>query len=125
MAWVVECAENRTKVDEEKFGVDLDMVHIPNFASRRRRSMLPQPPKIQPGDIVDLEDSPGQGSNSLESAIESETSTEGKGDISRGGVVWRLIKRPHSSVDLSELPPLERVRRRSMLAKPHGFGSRA
>lgn len=81
VAWVVECAERRTKVDEEKFSVDLDTIHIPNFATRRRRSMLPQPPKIQPGDILDLGDSPGQASNSLESAVDSETSTEGKGDI--------------------------------------------
>lgn len=104
VAWVVECAERREKVGEEKHRVDLDTVHIPNFASRRRRSMLPQPPKIQPGDFDDPEDLPGQVSSSFESAIESETSTE---------------------VDLSDLPPLERVRRRSMLAKPHGFSSRA
>lgn len=78
MAWVVECAEQRTKVDEEKFSVDLDTVHIPNFTTRRRRSMLPQAPRIQPGDLVEIEDSPGHTSNSLDSAIESETSSEGK-----------------------------------------------
>ena len=81
VAWVVECAEKRAKVDEEKFSVDLDMVHIPNFGTRRRRSMLPKPPKIQLGDFADLEDSPGQASNSFESAVESETSTEGEDDI--------------------------------------------
>lgn len=91
VAWVVECAEQRTKVDEEKFSVDLDTVHIPNFGTRRRRSMLPQPPKIQIGDIIHLEDSSGQASNGLESAIESETSTEGKGDTLHG-VARRLIK---------------------------------
>jgi len=70
-------------VDEEKFSVDLEMVHVPHFGTRRRRSMLPQPPKILPGDIVDLEDSPGQASSSFESAIESETSTEGEDNIPR------------------------------------------
>lgn len=78
VAWVVECAEQRTKVDEGKFSVDLDTIHIPNFATRRRRSMLPQPPKFQPGDIADLGDSPGLASNNSESAVESETSTECK-----------------------------------------------
>ena len=80
---MVECAEKRTKVDEEKFSVDLDMVHIPNFATRRRRSMLPKPPKIQLGDFPDPGESPGQASSSFESAIESETSTEGENDILR------------------------------------------
>jgi hypothetical protein len=81
VAWVVECAEQRTKVDEEKFSVDLDLVHIPNFGTRRRRSMLPQPPKTQLGDVAGIEDSPGQPSNSFESAVDSETSTEGEGHI--------------------------------------------
>ena len=70
-------------MDEEKFSVDLDVVHVPHFGTRRRRSMLPQPPKILPGDIVDLGDSPGQASSSFESAIESETSTEGEDNILR------------------------------------------
>ena len=70
-------------MDEEKFSVDLDVVHIPHFGTRRRRSMLPQPPKILPGDLADLEDSPGHASSSFESAVESETSTEGEGDILR------------------------------------------
>lgn len=80
-------------MDEEKFSVDLDMVHIPNFATRRRRSMLPQPPKIQPGDCPDLGDSPVQASNSFESAIDSETSTEGEDDVLREAcTIRRLIK---------------------------------
>ena len=83
VAWVVECAEQRSKVDEENFSVDLDVVHVPHFGTRRRRSMLPQPPKILPGDIGDLENSPGQASSSFESAIESETSTEGEDDFLR------------------------------------------
>ena len=78
VAWVVECAEKRAKVDEEKFTVDLDTVHIPNFATRRRRSMLPKSPKIQFGSIADDGDSPGQASSSFDSAIESETSAEGE-----------------------------------------------
>lgn len=81
VAWVVECAEKLAKVDEEKFSVDLDMVHIPNFGTRRRRSMLPKPPKIQLGDVPDLGDSP---SSSFESTVESETSVEGENDIMCG-----------------------------------------
>ena len=68
-------------MDEENFNVDLDMVHIPNFGTRRRRSMLPKPPKIQLGDSADIEVSPGQASSSFESAIDSETSTEGEDDL--------------------------------------------
>ena len=110
-------------MDEEKFSVDLDMVHIPNFGTRRRRSMLPKPPQIQPGELADLE--AGQASSSFESVIESETSTDGEDDV-LSEVALRLIKSLSlSSVDLSDLPPLERARRRSMLAKLHGFGSRA
>ena len=83
VAWVVECAEQRMKVNEERYFVDLDTVHIPNFATRRRRSMLPQPPKVQLGDFPDLGDSPAQASNSFESAVESETSAEGENDVLR------------------------------------------
>lgn len=43
--------------------------------------MLPKPPKIELAGFPDLENSPGQASNSFESAIESETSTEGEDDI--------------------------------------------
>ena len=81
MAWVVECAEKRSKVDEEKFSVDLDTIHIPHFGTRRRRSMLPKSPKIQLCDLGDLGGSPGQASSSFDSAVESEPSTEGEGGI--------------------------------------------
>jgi hypothetical protein len=87
--------------------------------------MLPQPPKIQPGDVADLGESLGQASNSFESAIESEPSTEGKGTICKEHLSVSDQTTFSLSVDLSDLPPLERARRRSMLAKPHGFGSRA
>jgi len=120
VAWVVECAERRSKADDEEFNVDLDVVHVPHFGTRRRRSMLPQPPKILPGNIVDLEGSPGQASSRFESAIESGTSTQGEINILR--LAPDLTSDP-SSVDLSDLPPLERARRRRTLAKPRGFGS--
>lgn len=80
---MVECAEQRIKVDEEQYIVDLDMVHIPNFTTRRRRSMLPQAPKIQLGGPPDVGDSAGQASNNFESAVESESSIEGENDILR------------------------------------------
>ena len=124
MAWVVECAEQRIKVDEEKYMVDLDMVHIPNFATRKRRSMLPQPPKIQLGGPPDVDDSPGQASNNFESAVESESSIEGEDDFWARHCPGSDLMFPSRLVDLSDLPPLERARRRSALAKPHGFGSR-
>ena len=88
VAWVVECAEQRIKVDEEKYMVDLDMVHIPNFATRKRRSMLPQPPKIQLGGPPDVDDSLGQASNNFESAVESESSIEGEDDVLGKTLPW-------------------------------------
>ena len=54
--------------------------------------MLPQPPKIQFGDVDDPDDPPGQVSSSFESAIESETSTEGEEYILHG-IPWCLIER--------------------------------
>ncbi|KAI8974015.1 hypothetical protein BD414DRAFT_498873 [Trametes punicea] len=41
IAWVVECAEQRTRVDENRFLVNLDMANVAGI-NRRRRSMLPK-----------------------------------------------------------------------------------
>ena len=81
LSWVVECVEQRSKVDEGRFIVDLDIVHIPNFGSKRRRSMLPQPPKIQLGGVTDLGGSSEQVLDNSESAVESETETSTEGEV--------------------------------------------
>ncbi|KAH7908404.1 hypothetical protein BJ138DRAFT_1137138 [Hygrophoropsis aurantiaca] len=41
IAWVVECVEQRTRVDEDKFKIDLDLVNVAG-TNKRRRSMLPK-----------------------------------------------------------------------------------
>ncbi|KAJ8591333.1 hypothetical protein M405DRAFT_735316 [Rhizopogon salebrosus TDB-379] len=41
IAWVVECVEQRSRVDEVKFKVDLELVNV-SGTNKRRRSMLPK-----------------------------------------------------------------------------------
>ncbi|KAG2142283.1 uncharacterized protein EDB93DRAFT_1088914 [Suillus bovinus] len=94
IAWVVECVEQRSRVDETKFKVDLEMVNVAG-TSKKRRSMLPR------------HMSPGAGSNFISTNPSSEA------DDNEGQ------RRPDDSSsppgtfsDEDDLPPLERARRR-------------
>ncbi|KAG6816582.1 hypothetical protein H0H87_004882 [Tephrocybe sp. NHM501043] len=87
IAWVVECAEQRTKVDETKFLVNLDGI---NFSSgnKRRRSMLPK---------------------LISHDFEHRYSSDVEGDVSMDGST--------SSITFDDdLTPLEKARRRKIAA---------
>ncbi|KAG6810676.1 hypothetical protein H0H92_010762 [Tricholoma furcatifolium] len=42
IAWVVDCVEQRSQVDETKFIVDLDGINFSGTTNKRRRSLLPK-----------------------------------------------------------------------------------
>ncbi|KLO13632.1 hypothetical protein SCHPADRAFT_827682 [Schizopora paradoxa] len=48
IGWVVECAEKREQADESKFAVDIEGLHVAG-ASKRRKSVMPQPMAITSG----------------------------------------------------------------------------
>jgi len=93
IAWVVECVEQRKRVDETKFLVDVEDIHYGTGTSKRRRSMLPR-------------------SSPSEMPLSSDTEREdGDADQSMDG--------SSSSMIIEVLPPLELARRRkSMLFGP-------
>ncbi|KAG1865912.1 hypothetical protein DFJ58DRAFT_655008 [Suillus subalutaceus] len=90
IAWVVECVEQRSRVDEAKFKVDLEMVNIAG-TNKKRRSMLPR------------HMSPGAGSNLIPANPSSEADDNER---------QRQPDDGSSSPDEDDLPPLERARRR-------------
>ncbi|EIW80751.1 hypothetical protein CONPUDRAFT_82834 [Coniophora puteana RWD-64-598 SS2] len=101
IAWVVECVEQRERVDEAKFKVDLDNINV-SGNQKRRRSMLPKSvvttpgPYVPDGDSSDVEDNGVQGSERVSSPSQD----------------------PDTSLRSNEddLPPLERARRRRAAA---------
>ncbi|KAF8806490.1 hypothetical protein BYT27DRAFT_7191045 [Phlegmacium glaucopus] len=94
IAWVVECVEQRKRVDETKFLVDVEDMQYGTGTSKRRRSMLP---RLLPSGMT----------------IPSDTERE-DGDADQS------IDGSSSSMIIDEvLPPLELARRRkSMLLGP-------
>ncbi|KAH8087876.1 hypothetical protein BXZ70DRAFT_955488 [Cristinia sonorae] len=103
IAWVVECVEQRVKVEETKFLVDLEHVNVAG-SSKRRRSMLP---KSLSGGNLEPRDLPSPAA-----------STEGKltnyPDLpigtSKSSPVLVTDESPKGAGD--DLTPLERARRR-------------
>lgn len=102
IAWVVECVEQRSKVDEAKFKVDLEMVNVAG-TNKKRRSMLPR------------HMSPGAGSNLIPANPSSEADdNEGQRqpDGGSGSPAQDADTSIRSAKDEDDLPPLERARRR-------------
>ncbi|KIK78555.1 hypothetical protein PAXRUDRAFT_28587 [Paxillus rubicundulus Ve08.2h10] len=102
IAWVVECVEQRTRVDEERFKVDVDMINVAG-GNKRRRSMLPK--HLIPH-------SPVAGT---ETTFVPNTSSEADEDEDGGGTDGSPLHDPDTSIrskDEDDLPPLERARRR-------------
>ncbi|EIN06707.1 hypothetical protein PUNSTDRAFT_121822 [Punctularia strigosozonata HHB-11173 SS5] len=91
IAWVVECVEQRARVDESKFEVDLEGANVAG-TNKRRRSMLPKQMSYSA-------DQP----TSDEPESESDTSFIG----ASGGIA-------DTSGKSDSLPPLELARRRRM-----------
>lgn len=101
IAWVVECVEQRSRVDEAKFKVDLEMVNIAG-TNKKRRSMLPR------------HMSPGAGSNLIPANLSSDGDNERQrqpDDVS-GSPAQDPDTSVRSAKDEDGLPPLERARRR-------------
>lgn len=102
IAWVVECVEQRSRVDEAKFKVDLEMVNVAG-TNKKRRSMLPR------------HMSPGAGSNFISANPSSEADdNEGQrqSDDGSGSPAQDADTSIRSVKDGDDLPPLERARRR-------------
>ncbi|KAH7926963.1 hypothetical protein BV22DRAFT_1007962 [Leucogyrophana mollusca] len=103
IAWVVECVEQRVRVDEAKFKIDLELVNVAG-TNKRRRSMLPK-------HMLHLDDAAETNSGSSERDDDEGMPSEGRSSPSQD---------PDTSIrskDEDDLPPLERARRRrSMLA---------
>ncbi|KAG2153334.1 hypothetical protein DEU56DRAFT_726850 [Suillus clintonianus] len=96
IAWVVECVEQRSRVDEAKFKVDIELVNIAG-TNKRRRSMLPK------------HMSTSAGSNFMPANPSSEADeNEGQRQPDNGNADTSF----RSSKDEDDLPPLERARRR-------------
>ncbi|KAG9312046.1 hypothetical protein JVU11DRAFT_7325 [Chiua virens] len=103
IAWVVECVEKRTRLDEEKFKIDVDMINVAGGSHKRRRSMVPK--HLIPA-------SPGP-DYEIPTHMSSEVDDDDEADVDGS---------PSQDPDLSirsredDLPPLERARlRRSIL----------
>ncbi|KAJ3536010.1 hypothetical protein NMY22_g6226 [Coprinellus aureogranulatus] len=97
IAWVVDCVEQRRKVAEGDYLIDLDEVSLLTNPHKRRRSLLPKPISRSFSDVPlfsesSSRDEPNDGDISMESA---------------------------SSVGLDDLPPLERARRRKSMMLAH------
>jgi len=98
IAWVVECAEQRDKVDETKFLVDLDGVNVAGTV-KRRRSMLPKQVPIVPRDSpIDIRSTP-DGSRSFDGSVDGDSGN-------------RTVEKSPSNDGEDDLPPLEKARRR-------------
>ncbi|TCD62530.1 hypothetical protein EIP91_006757 [Steccherinum ochraceum] len=107
IAWVVECAEQRAKVDEKKFLVDLTLTNVAG-TNKRRRSMLPK--GLSEGDMIPKDLPPhlagpsgGDQTQDADRSIDSTTSSLGSDDSPKGAD--------------DGLTPLERARRRNNTIK--------
>lgn len=102
IAWVVECVEQRSRVDEAKFKVDLEMVNIAG-TNKKRRSMLPR------------HMSPGAGSNLIPvnpSSEADDNERQRQPDDGSSSPAQDADTSIRSVKDQDDLPPLERARRR-------------
>ncbi|KAH0829200.1 hypothetical protein J3R83DRAFT_2760 [Lanmaoa asiatica] len=102
IAWVVECAEKRAKVDEERFKIDVDTINVAGGNNKRRRTMLPKHLiPVSPGPDYEM---------SMHVSSEVDDDVEGV-----GGIDGSPSQDPDISIrsrEEDDLPPLERARRR-------------
>ncbi|KAL4245029.1 hypothetical protein ABKN59_002867 [Abortiporus biennis] len=107
IAWVVECVEQRSHVDETKFLVDLELVNVAGD-KKRRRSMLPkQLTTLTPKSPPSLASPPlPPTAKAGSSALKSDRSF----DMTPSDLVADSPAASSTSID--DLPPLERARLR-------------
>ncbi|KAH8996297.1 hypothetical protein EDB92DRAFT_1942682 [Lactarius akahatsu] len=105
ISWVVECTEQRRRVEEHDFIVDLEGLNIAGN-NKRRRSMLPKhiSSNIQSHTMA----APSQPSSSLGGTLMSDQSLDG----SSVGADHSLHSSDGFVEDEDDLPPLERARQR-------------
>ncbi|KAI6148458.1 hypothetical protein BKA82DRAFT_454814 [Pisolithus tinctorius] len=104
IAWVVECVEQRARMDEEKYKVDVDLIDVASGNTKRRRSMLPR--HLIPLSPANVD------SFSLPANMSSEGDEE---DVETGDMNESPSRDADTSIrskDGDDLPPLERARRR-------------
>lgn len=102
IAWVVECVEQRARMDEEKYKVDVEFINVAG-GNKRRRSMLPRhliPQSPAPDTFSVPMNTSSDGGEEDTSTKAPEESPSQDADISV------------RSRDEDDLPPLERARRR-------------
>ncbi|KAG2347533.1 hypothetical protein BDR05DRAFT_876162 [Suillus weaverae] len=102
IAWVVECVEQRSRVDEAKFKVDVELANVAG-TSKKRRSMLPR------------HMSPGAGPNLIRAnpLLEADDNEKQRqADDGSGSPAQDADTSIRSAKDEDDLPPLERARRR-------------
>ncbi|KAI5986822.1 hypothetical protein EDD15DRAFT_2296605 [Pisolithus albus] len=100
IAWVVECVEQRTRMDEEKYKVDVDLIDVAGGNTKRRRSMLPRyliP--LSPANVDTFANMSSEGDEEVETEDVNESPPRDADSSMR-------------SKDEDDLPPLERARRR-------------
>ncbi|KAI6125544.1 hypothetical protein EV401DRAFT_1855904 [Pisolithus croceorrhizus] len=104
IAWVVECVEQRARMDEEKYRVDVDLIDVAGGNTKRRRSMLPRYlVPLSPANVDTF---------SVPTNLSSEGDEE---DVETGDMNESPSRDADSSMrskDEDDLPPLERARRR-------------
>ncbi|KAG1716204.1 hypothetical protein ID866_944 [Astraeus odoratus] len=103
IAWVVECVEQRAKLDEQKYKVDVDVIDVVG-GNKRRRSMLPR--HLIPHSPA------GPGAFSVPANMSSEADEEDTGTGDTDGSPSQDADVSMRSRDEDDLPPLERARRR-------------
>ncbi|KAI5990716.1 hypothetical protein EDC04DRAFT_1370178 [Pisolithus marmoratus] len=104
IAWVVECVEQRARMDEEKYRVDVDLIDVAGGNTKRRRSMLPRYlVPLSPGNVDSL---------SLPANISTEGDEEDAETMDMNESPSRDPDSSMRSKDEDDLPPLERARRR-------------
>lgn len=101
IAWVVECVEQRARMDEEKYKVDVDLIDVAGGNTKRRRSMLPRY-------LVPL--SPANVDTFANMSSEGDEEDAETGDMNESPS--RDADSSMRSKDEDDLPPLERARRR-------------
>ncbi|KAI6116080.1 hypothetical protein F5141DRAFT_1100988 [Pisolithus sp. B1] len=104
IAWVVECVEQRARMDEEKYRVDVDLIDVAGGNTKRRRSMLPRYlVPLSPANVDTF-------------SVPTNMSSEGdEEDVETGDMDESPSRDADSSMrskDEDDLPPLERARRR-------------
>ncbi|KII95747.1 hypothetical protein PLICRDRAFT_48701 [Plicaturopsis crispa FD-325 SS-3] len=102
IAWVVECVEQRTRVDEAKFRVDLDGVNVAGV-NKRRRSMVPK-----------SLDSPGKEQGDVSMRTVGDQSMDGSSSSTILDSEELAVLRKERE-EWEALPPLERARRKRQM----------